>query len=91
VVAIVAQVIGVVATGQGYDRLTMPREGRPVPLKVRETVNGYVENTLVWERDEVFGDRPPADTIYHVTVGDVALPGLPQPFGYDGLIVDPGG
>lgn len=71
--------------------VSVTRDGQPLSLNVRDTVNGYGENTLVWEPDESFGDRPAADTVYHVTVGNVSIPGSSQPIEYEVIIFDPSG
>ena len=60
-----------------------------VSRTVHPVVNGYGENTLVWEPDLSFG-APSGDTAYNVTVRGVKIGGVPRDFAYQVLVFDPG-
>jgi len=69
--------------------VTMTREGQPLALQQNTVVNGYGENTLVWEPQANFADAPITDTSYQVTVSNVIIAGQPQQFTYTVIIFTP--
>jgi hypothetical protein len=68
----------------------MSRAGQNVPLTVRPVVNGYGENTLVWEPELSFGSAPEVDTAYSVVVRHVGIGGAHYDFSYQVTVFDPG-
>jgi uncharacterized protein YkwD len=70
--------------------VTMSSGGHSIPVDVQPVVNGYGENTLVWEPDMAFGAPPPNDTAYSVAVSGVEIAGLPHDFAYQVTVFDPG-
>jgi hypothetical protein len=69
--------------------VTMGQDGQPISLTILDTKNGYGENTVVWEPDQNLGAKPQSDTTYHVSIGNVSIPGFPQPIEYDVIVFDP--
>ncbi len=72
----------------GSATVSMSSGGGPVGVDVQTVVNGYGENTLVWEPDAAFGP-PGADTTYSVSVNSVLIGGSPRSFSYDVIVFDP--
>ncbi len=70
--------------------VAMSTGGQPVPLSVQPVVNGYGENTLVWEPVLSIGAPVPADTAYDVIISGVEINGVPQDFAYQVILFDPG-
>jgi len=70
--------------------VTMSSGGNSIPVSVQPVVNGYGENTLVWEPELVFGSSPAADEVYTVTVNSVTISGQAHNFSYQVIIFDPG-
>ncbi len=68
----------------------MSSGGQSIPVTVQAVVNGYGENTLVWEPDLSFGAPPASDTAYDVTVSGVIIDGLSRDFAYQVIVFDPG-
>jgi hypothetical protein len=68
----------------------MSAGGQAIPVAVQPVVNGYGENTLVWEPGLSFGSPPGADTAYDVAVGGVVIGGAPRDFSYRVIVFDPG-
>jgi len=69
--------------------VTMMRDGEPLTLQINTPVNGYGENTLVWEPQVSFGSPPTADTSYQVAVSKVIIGGQSRDFTYTVIIFDP--
>ena len=69
--------------------VVMSKNGAPLALTVNPVVNGYGENTLVWEPVDSFG-APTADVVYQVTVNNVVINGSPQSFSYTVTMINPG-
>lgn len=69
--------------------VTMTVNGTSLPLTVNAVVNGYGENTLVWEPNYAFGSAPGSDTTFHITINNVVISGSPQTFAYDVMMFDP--
>lgn len=70
--------------------VTMSRNGSGLSLTKNTVVNGYAENTLVWEPDDNFGFAPGSDVSYQVTINNVVINGSPQSFSYEVIMIDPG-
>jgi hypothetical protein len=68
----------------------MSTAGQNVPLTLQPVVNGYGENTLVWEPDLSFGSPPSADVSYTVTVRHVGIGAALYDFSYQVTVFDPG-
>lgn len=68
----------------------MSSGGQGIPVDVQPVVNGYGENTLVWEPDLSFGAPPASDTVYDVIVRGVKIGGAPRDFAYQVVVFDPG-
>jgi uncharacterized protein YkwD len=69
--------------------VTMTRNGQPIGTTVSPVVNGFGENTLVWELSEAVPQPPDNDIIYDVTVHNVVINGQPQQFSYAVIIFNP--
>jgi uncharacterized protein YkwD len=70
--------------------VAMSSDGQPITVLVKSTVNGYGENTLVWEPQVNFGVPPAADTTYEVTISDVKIDNVSHEFSYQVILFDPG-
>jgi uncharacterized protein YkwD len=70
--------------------VVMSSDGQPITVLVKSSVNGYGENTLVWEPQVNFGAPPPADTTYSVTISGVMISGMAHDFSYQVILFDPG-
>ncbi|HEX6386869.1 MAG TPA: CAP domain-containing protein [Anaerolineae bacterium] len=71
--------------------VTMTRDGAPVTIQVSDIVNGFGENTLVWEPDGYNNVAPGADVHYTIQVKNVLLNGVAHNFAYEVIVFDPGG
>ena len=60
-----------------------------VPVTLLQVVNGYGENTLVWEPHIRLGERPDTDRWYTVRVSNVIIKGFVWHFTYVVAIFDP--
>lgn len=69
--------------------VTMTLAGEPLAVQVNTPVNGYGDNTLVWEPQTIFDAVPAGDTLYSVTVSNVIISGQPRTFTYNVIIFDP--
>lgn len=69
--------------------VTMTRAGEPLAAQINTPVNGYGENTLVWEPQMTFGTPPAGDTLYSVTVSNVVIDSQPHTFTYNIIVFDP--
>lgn len=69
--------------------VSMMQNGQQVTLQLQPVVNGFGENTLVWETAVDFGQPPGADLTLQVTVANVLINGQPQTFNYEVVIFDP--
>jgi hypothetical protein len=70
--------------------VSMSKNGSPLSLTVSSVVNGFGENTLVWEPNDSFDAAPASDIPYQVTVNNVIINGMPQSFSYLVIMIDPG-
>ena len=68
----------------------MSSGGHGIAVDVQPVVNGYGENTLVWEPDLSFGAPPTNDTVYDVILRGVKIGGAPHDFAYQVIVFDPG-
>ena len=69
--------------------VTVTRSGQSLGVQVNPVVNGFGENTLVWEPAVDLGQQPVADVPVNVSVQNVLIDGLAQSFDYQVLIFDP--
>ena len=60
--------------------VTMTKNGSALSLTVNDVVNGYGENTLVWEPNDNFATRPSADVSYGVLVHNGVIDGTSERF-----------
>jgi hypothetical protein len=67
----------------------MSAGGEDIPLALQPVVNGYGENTLVWQPDLAFDQPPQDDTSYTVLVRRVGIGGAFHDFSYQVTIFDP--
>jgi uncharacterized protein YkwD len=70
--------------------VTMSSGGKGVAVAVQPVINGYGENTLVWEPSLSFGTPPAGDTAYEVRVSQVRIGGAWRDFAYRVILFDPG-
>ena len=66
--------------------VSVKRNNNPVGVTVSPVVNGYGENTIVWELAE---SLPAGNTTYQVTLQNVKINGNPQNFSYEVMVFDP--
>jgi hypothetical protein len=72
--------------------IEMTRDGTPVALAKKTVVNGYGDNTVVWEPDPARlpgSTAPEEDITYIVILQNVVIGGLPQQFSYTVTAIDP--
>ena len=75
--------------------VNMTSNGVPISVALEALASGYGENTLIWvpanlNSLNLNNFSPPAtDTVYHVTVGNVRISGVPQTFNYDVRVFNP--
>ncbi len=70
--------------------VTMDLDGQRLPVQVHPTVEGYGENTLVWEPQVRFDTAPAAEIRYQVRIDNVLVDGRPRTFSYTVIVFDPG-
>jgi uncharacterized protein YkwD len=70
--------------------VSMTSGGGTISVSQKPVVDGYGENTLVWEPDATFGTPPVLDEIYTVSINNVIIGGNPRDFVYDVIVFDPG-
>ncbi len=70
--------------------VTMSKNGAPLGVTVSPVVNGFGENTLVWEPGDSFGSVPGSDTTYQVMLTHVGINGSLQSFSYQVIVINPG-
>jgi hypothetical protein len=66
--------------------VSITRNSQTVSVTVHPTVNGYGENTLVWELIE---SLPQEEVVYTVNITNVIISSIPQDFSYQVMIFDP--
>jgi len=69
--------------------VVMALDGRKVPLRVLPIVDGFGENTIVWEPETSVGECPEADLWYSVQVHNVRAGSRIQHFSYVVIVFDP--
>jgi hypothetical protein len=69
--------------------ITMKKNGQNLTLQKNPVLNGYGENTLVWEPNDNFGQAPTNDITYDVTITNVNINGQSQNFSYQVIIFNP--
>lgn len=70
--------------------VSMTRNGSSISASVKPVVNGYGENTLVWEPAASFGVAPTSDITYTVSVQNVLVGSVYRDFAYTVIVFDPG-
>lgn len=70
--------------------VTMYKNGSPLSLTVNTVVNGFGENTLVWNPNDNFNSAPDFDVSYRVSINNVVINGTSQNFSYEVTVIDPG-
>lgn len=69
--------------------VTLTRDGQALAVQQQPPVNGYADNTLVWEPQTSFGSPGASDTAYTVTMSNVSIEGQARSFTYTVTIFDP--
>jgi len=69
--------------------VAMTKNGAALGVTLQPVVDGYGENTLVWEPNDTFTSAPASDVTYHVTINNVIISGSPQTFDYDVIMITP--
>ncbi|MEO7932733.1 MAG: CAP domain-containing protein [Chthoniobacterales bacterium] len=75
--------------------VSVTRNNVSIPVSVQSRMQGYGENTIVFVPNNLNPDawsgpvKPADDTVYHVTVSNVGVGGLPQTFSYNVIAFDP--
>jgi hypothetical protein len=69
--------------------LSMTYEGEEVPVQVLPVVDGFGENTLVWEPSIEAGQRPDTDLWYTIDVQDIMIGAFTHSFHYVVIVFDP--
>ena len=69
--------------------ITMTHKGNPVTLTKAPVVNGYGDNTVVWEPSGIPGGKPSQDLTYTVQLSGVVIAQTPRQFVYDVIVIDP--
>lgn len=74
-------------------KVSMTENGVPITSRMEAVANGPGENTLVWMPgnavDSTPWAKPATDTVYQVTVSNVAIGGQTRSFSYQVIIFDP--
>ncbi len=78
--------------GANFDNatVTMTRDGQPIGVTVSPVVNGFGENTLVWELSEAIPQPPGSDIVFVVSIQNVVINGVAQSFTYQVIVFNPG-
>lgn len=70
--------------------VSMTSKGKSIEFTQQPVINGYGENTIVWElNDLIFDSAPNTDTKYTVKINNVKINGVPRNFTYDVIVFDP--
>lgn len=67
-------------------QVVVTRNGQPVTATISPIGNGFGENTLVWELDELL---PAGEVVYAVTLQNVVVNAVAQDFSYQVMVFDP--
>jgi uncharacterized protein YkwD len=77
----------------GNATVSMREEGKLLTTIVESVVDGYAENTLVWQIQGMScgqnWPRPNQDTRYTISINNVIINSQPQNFTYDVIVFDP--
>jgi hypothetical protein len=73
----------------GAANVTMTVNGSPVTENVRPVVNGYGDNTLVWEPTGITTGPGMSDQVVAVEVSNILISGSPVTVSYTVTIIDP--
>jgi hypothetical protein len=69
--------------------VSMSAGGSPIAVSVRQLVNGYGDNTLVWEPSGINAHAGMADLPVSVTVSNILVAGVSRTVNYTVTIIDP--
>lgn len=81
--------IGVPEADFSQARVTMTQAGEVLSVQVEEPLDGFGDNTLVWEPRANLGARPATDTRYDVKVSNVLIDGVAREFEYTVIVFNP--
>jgi hypothetical protein len=70
--------------------VSMTLNGNSIAVNLDPVVNGYGENTFVWEPQVPFGTAPATDHDYTVSIDNVIISGSPRSFVYHVIVFNPG-
>lgn len=72
-------------------KITMKREGTPIPVREIVSDNRFGGPALIWEPDDSIaeGGKPQEDVEYTVAIENVIVRGTPRNFEYSVTIIDP--
>jgi uncharacterized protein YkwD len=73
----------------GAATVSATRDGQPVGVTVSPVVNGYGENTLVWELNTTIPQPPGGDIQFMITIHNVVISGQARSFTYQTIVFDP--
>lgn len=74
-------------------RVQMTRDGGAVSVRLEDVVDGFGDNTLVWEVSDMphaVNRAPASDVRYSVTVQGIRIDGAARDFTYEVTVFDPG-
>jgi hypothetical protein len=69
--------------------VSMTRNGQPIDATVSPVVNGYGENTLVWQLSAAIPQPPAQDLLFRVTIDNVISGGQVRQFSYQVIVFNP--
>jgi uncharacterized protein YkwD len=69
--------------------VAMTRSGQPLGVSPSPVVNGFGENTLVWELSETIPQPPGGDISFAVSIQNVVINGTAQAFNYQVIVFNP--
>ena len=70
--------------------VSMTLQGNTIAVNMDPVVNGYGENTFVWEPQVPSGTAPTTDQDYTVSISNVIVNGSPRSFVYHVIVFNPG-
>lgn len=70
--------------------VSMTLQGNTTAVNMDPVVNGYGENTFVWEPQVPLGTAPNIDQDYTVSINNVIIDGSPRNFVYHVIVFNPG-
>jgi uncharacterized protein YkwD len=70
--------------------VSMTLQGNAIAVSMNPVVNGFGENTFVWEPQVPLGTTPAIDQDYTVSINNVIINGSPRSFVYHVIVFNPG-